>query len=112
MIHWTVLPGIADYLPDYAAAGIIKQVCAHYKIKEIDLLSKSRSQPLPEARFVCFFMMRKFLQYPYDRIGSYFKRDHATVIWGVRQVESWLENNRQFIIDNKEFIESWEKHIL
>ena len=72
--------------------GIKKLVCKEYDITEQDLISKSRKKHIVKPRQVAIFLSRKYTDQPIKKIGSSFKRYHATAIYSVNAVEKELQH--------------------
>lgn len=70
--------------------GIKKLVCKEYAVTEQDLVSKSRKKKIVKPRQVAIFLSRKYTDQPIKKIGSSFKRYHATAIYSVNAVEKEL----------------------
>ncbi len=70
--------------------GIKKLVCKEYAVTEQDLVSKSRKKRIVKPRQVAIFLSRKYTDQPIKKIGSSFKRYHATAIYSVNAVEKEL----------------------
>jgi chromosomal replication initiation ATPase DnaA len=65
----------------FIARQIIETVNKAY---EIDLASKSRDRLLVYLRFICYHILRsRYPKMTLVDIGIVFKRDHATVIYGL-----------------------------
>jgi len=64
--------------------------------KKIMLSAKNRSRPLPELRFIFFFIARS-MKYNLIEIGKYLgKRDHTTVIHGINTFRNLYETDERF----------------
>jgi chromosomal replication initiator protein len=70
--------------------GIKKLVCKEYAVTEQDLISKSRKKKIVKPRQVAIFLSRKYTDQPIKKIGSSFRRYHATAIYSVNAVEKEL----------------------
>jgi hypothetical protein len=64
-------------------------------IKELDLTSKSRKREIVYTRLVLFQYLRtqKLTMYA---IGNIFKKDHSTVIYGLKQYEMLDKNKKHY----------------
>lgn len=70
------------------AQDIQKITAKHYKIKLSDLKSKSRSQPIVQARQISMFFIKKYLHSSLAEIGKNFgKKDHTTVLNAIKKIE-------------------------
>ena len=68
---------------------IREMVCKHYRIPASDLLSRNRVAEINITRQICMWVSKNLQQYySMTAIGSYYNRDHATVINGIKKVES------------------------
>ena len=68
---------------------IIKSIVDDYF--EIKIDNKTRKREYVEARFIYFKLLREFTNMSLNAIGSFVKRDHATVLYGVNQLETWMQ---------------------
>ena len=82
---------------------IIERVAASMDVCSSYITSRSRIRPIVEARSVAMYLLRK-TGMSYTRIGRCFKRDHATVIWAIKNVENWLQVDKDFRERTKELI--------
>ena len=73
---------------------VIDVVAEYYKIPNELLISKSRTAQIALARHVAMYLCRTLLESPYKKIGEAFGgRDHATVINGIKNVETMLKED-------------------
>lgn len=64
--------------------------------KKVALSAKNRSRPMPELRFIFFFIARS-MRYNLIEIGRYLgKRDHTTVIHGINTFRNLYETDERF----------------
>jgi len=67
---------------------LIKQlVCNEFSISEKDIISKSRKRIIVKPRQVAMYLAKKYTDQPIKKIGSSFKRYHATAIYSVNTIE-------------------------
>jgi chromosomal replication initiator protein len=88
----SVLANIRKHQKRITIDGIKKLVCKEYDITEQDLISKSRKKHIVKPRQVAIFLSRKYTDQPIKKIGSSFKRYHATAIYSVNAVEKELQH--------------------
>lgn len=74
----------------------IDAVCRHYGFSRNTMMEKSRKGAVVEARYVAMYLIRKNTTYSLHAIGAIFKKDHATVLWGVKTVSNLLEVDKEF----------------
>ena len=79
---------------------LIKQV-----IEKDGLDKKGRHAPLVNKRIYLYYIMRKHGM-PFQKIGSFFNRDHPTVIHGIKRYEA-LKNSKDAML--KVDIEEYEE---
>ena len=71
---------------------VIKQlVCNEFSITEKDIMSKSRKQIIVKPRQVAMFLAKKYTDQPIKKIGSSFKKYHATAIYSVNAIEKEIK---------------------
>ncbi len=88
----SVLANIRKHQKRITIDVIKKLVCKEYAITEQDLVSKSRKKNIVKPRQVAIFLSRKYTDQSIKKIGSSFKRYHATAIYSVNAVEKELRN--------------------
>ena len=60
-----------------------------------DLIGKSRSRPLVNARQICMYVFRQMTDFSYPAIGREFGgRDHTTVIHAVEKISTLMQQRR------------------
>jgi len=80
-----------------SAAEIIKAVSAYYKISADDLSGSSRAQAIALARQIAMYICREQTSLSLPKIGQLFgNRDHTTVMYAVKKVNS-LMNERRYV---------------
>ncbi len=71
---------------------LIKQlVCSEFSISEQDIMSKSRKRIIVKPRQVAMFLAKKYTDQPIKKIGSSFKKYHATAIYSVNAIEKEIK---------------------
>ncbi|RLB86982.1 MAG: chromosomal replication initiator protein DnaA [Deltaproteobacteria bacterium] len=71
---------------------LIKQlVCNEFSISERDIISKSRKRIIVKPRQVAMFLAKKYTDQPIKKIGSSFKKYHATAIYSVNVIEKEIK---------------------
>jgi chromosomal replication initiator protein len=86
----SVLANICKHKKQVTIDGIKRLVCREYAITEQDLVSKSRKKQIVKPRQVAIFLSRKYTDQPIKKIGSSFRRYHATALYSVNAVEKEL----------------------
>ncbi len=82
----------------------IKQIVESYF--EINISRNTRKRQYVEARAIYFKLCREFTQLSLGQIGKSVNRDHASVLHGVRSINTWVQvdkrmNNSMRILRNK-----------
>ena len=72
---------------------VISQVCKFYSVDEATLKGTQRNRGTVEARHVAVYLMRKLTNLSSPEIGEVLNRDHATILYSVKQVEQRLKKN-------------------
>ena len=70
---------------------IVTQVCKFYSIDESVLRGTLKNKGTAEARQIAMYLIRKLTNLSLPDIGKEFNRDHATVLYAIRKVESILK---------------------
>jgi chromosomal replication initiator protein len=67
---------------------IMEETASYFTLTTGDLVSKSRSRPLTQARHIAMYIMRECTGLSLVKIGEIFGgRDHTTVLHGIKKVE-------------------------
>jgi chromosomal replication initiator protein len=67
---------------------ILDETAKYFSLAAADLMSKSRSRPLTQARHIAMYLTRECTGLSLLKIGEIFGgRDHTTVLHGIRKVE-------------------------
>ena len=74
----------------------IKRIVAdYYGLTQAQLVSKSRTKAISNARHIAIYLSRKHLDLPYNKIGEDFgKRDHSTIISACDKIEKNLKTDQ------------------
>ena len=74
--------------------SIQQAVCEHFKIKQVDLLSKKRIAAVSHARQVAMYLAKELTQKSLPEIGAMFGgKDHTTVLYACRKISSSLSTD-------------------
>ena len=79
---------------------IISQVCKFYSVDEATLRGTQRTRGIAEARQVAQYLIRKLTNLSLPDIGTEFGKDHTTVLYNIRKVETALKNGDKELQDN------------
>lgn len=72
---------------------IISEVARTYDVSEKDIISKRKTAELAKARQIAMYIARETTELSYKPIGEAFGKDHTTVLYAVKKVESFLKDN-------------------
>ena len=70
---------------------IISQVCKFYSVDEAVLRGTLKNKGTTEARQMAIYLIRKLTNLSLPDIGKEFNRDHSTVLYAIRKVETSLK---------------------
>lgn len=74
---------------------VARVVCAVFGVTKSDLISPRRAVHLVAARQVFFWLARQYTTFSFPQIGAFCgKRDHSTVLHGVRKIEEQMDRYR------------------
>jgi hypothetical protein len=71
---------------------IIDAVSAHFAVPRMDLISARRDKYLSEARFAAYHLCREMTPFSYPQIGRAFRRDHTTVMNGIKRAAELMSD--------------------
>ncbi|TMK68138.1 MAG: chromosomal replication initiator protein DnaA [Actinobacteria bacterium] len=82
---------LEDLLPQAEAEippqVILDETARYYGLSVADLVSKSRSRPLTNARHVAMYLIRETTGMTLPKIGELFDRDHTTALHGINKID-------------------------
>jgi chromosomal replication initiator protein len=67
---------------------VIKAVESYFKISRDELRSEKRSKNISHPRQVAMYLIRRYTDMSYPEIGDVFKKDHTSVIYAVKNIQS------------------------
>ena len=79
---------------------IISQVCKFYSVDEAVLRGTLKNKGTTEARQMAMYLIRKLTNLSLPDIGKEFNRDHSTVLYAIRKVETSLKAGDAHIQNN------------
>lgn len=99
----TAMAALKDHSPSPGvkskinARRIIKAVADFYGLTADQIISKTRTGQIANARHISIYLCRKLLDLPYIKIGDEFGgRDHSTIISSCTKVEKQLKTDQFF----------------
>lgn len=72
---------------------ILEEVSHYFKIKMADLLSQTRQQKIVLPRQVAMYLSKKLTQNSLQEIGTFFGRDHTTILHAIDKIEIIRKKN-------------------
>lgn len=73
--------------------GIVTACAAEFNITLEQLIGESRQAPIVLARFAAMALASRLLGYSLPRIGRLLRRDHTTVLNGIRRITAMAEDD-------------------
>jgi chromosomal replication initiator protein len=81
-----LIPQTENEIPPHV---ILEETATYFSLSTGDLMSKSRSRPLTQARHIAMYLMRECTGLSLVKIGEIFGgRDHTTALHGIKKVEA------------------------
>ena len=68
-----------------------EEYCEKVEITPIQLYSKNKRRDLVEKRMVLMYTLRKSVGMTYHKIASALKKNHATIMYGVKAIEDFIQ---------------------
>ncbi|MBF9035228.1 chromosomal replication initiator protein DnaA [Rhodobacterales bacterium HKCCE2091] len=79
---------------------IMKKTCEHYNIRQSDMIGPSRARNIARPRQMAMYLCKKLTTRSLPEIGRKFgKRDHTTILHGVRRIEELMATDSQIAED-------------
>ena len=79
---------------------IISQVCKFYSVDESILRGPQKTKGVNEARQVAIYLIRKLTNLSTPDIGKEFGKDHTTILYSIKKVESALTGGDKALQDH------------
>ena len=87
-----IIKSTTEYVP--TPDVIVAHVGGYYDVEPEDIRSQKRGRNYTTARQVAMYLIRSMTTLSQDEIGDYFNgRDHSTVIYSLRQIESRMRED-------------------
>ena len=86
---------------------IIEEVARTYQVKPEEVTSKVQNAKVSKARQIAMYVIREVTQIPLGEIGAYFGRDHSTVHYATKKVETSIRQQPH----EKEMVEDIIKNL-
>ncbi len=83
-------PGLTEVKP--APQRILEAVCRAYGVSESEIRQKANFRTIVEPRQVAMFIIRRKTGLSLMEIGRFFDKDHATVMWAIKQVNNSIDS--------------------
>ncbi len=88
---------ISDSLPvSVIINNIFNTVSETFGVSVEDIKSTKRSSSISQARNVCMYIIKTVTNITLKEVGTYFNKDHATVLHSIKRVETAMENDQSF----------------
>ena len=71
---------------------IVKMIAEIFGMKTTDVIGKSQEKEIAFARQLAMYLCRRELKMPYLKIGTFFSRDHSTVMSSIKLVTKKIED--------------------
>ena len=72
---------------------IAEVVARHYNVTLEDLMSPRRNQEIAYPRHLACYLCREMTGSSFPHIGTFFDRDHSTIMHSVRSIKKLLETD-------------------
>ena len=79
---------------------IISQVCKFYSVDETTLRGSQKSKGIAEPRQIAMYLIRKLTNLSLIDIGKEFSKDHSTVLYNIRKVETAMKKGDTTLQNN------------
>jgi len=103
------LPNVSKVIEDFfkiegnalpTPSLVISQVCKFYDIDEAVLRGTLKKKNVAEARQMAMYLVRNLTNLSLPDIGKEFGRDHSTVLYAIRRVETALKAKDQITMNS------------
>lgn len=89
---------ITENSNELSISSIRRVVCDYYNLTKQQIISKTRTKNIANARHIAMYLCRKLLDAPYKDIGNEFgKRDHSTVMSSCERIEKLIKTDPLYL---------------
>lgn len=82
---------------DITLKDILQHLCQHFKVKQREIIEKCRKADIVLVRQLTMYLAQKYTKMSQAQIGQELgRRDHATVLYAIRQIERRIASDRDF----------------
>lgn len=74
--------------PHLSTADVLRAVCAEYEVQPVDVSSDRRTAAIVRPRHVYCFLCQRLTLASLPRIGRRIRRDHTSVLHGIRSISA------------------------
>jgi len=74
---------------------IIRSTCDFFQVSLYDIKSKKRNKKIVNARQAAMYLSRDLTNFSTTEIGSYFNRDHTTIMHAVEKIENMKSSDQE-----------------
>jgi len=90
-----VVKGFIDHKKQLDLDSIQKFIADSFHITVNDLKSRSRKQQIAFPRNIAIYFCRKYTEMTLENIGDAFQRNHATVLYALKTLETKIKRDRK-----------------
>ena len=69
---------------------VLEIVCGYFGVTREQIISHKRTRNLVLSRHICFFVLRHRFNLTLNEIGQLFRRDHTTIMHGLKNVNDGI----------------------
>lgn len=85
---------VSDSLPvSVVVTNIFNAVSESYGVSAEEIKSSSRSANISQARNICMYIIKTVTGITLKEVGTYFGKDHSTVLHSVKRIEAAMETD-------------------
>jgi chromosomal replication initiator protein len=93
-MNYFIFPGLSNQ--DISIDLICKSVCFHYNLSEQEIKADIRHRAIVEPRQIAMYFAVYYTRLTISKIGNYFGRDHATVLYSRRSIDNLKNTDKEF----------------
>jgi len=86
-------PGI---LEEDKTKSLIVRICKEFRITEVQIKSNTKEREFVFPRQIAMYILHKNYKINSVKVGSIFKRDHATVLYSCKAIAGYMEFDKKF----------------
>ena len=99
LVNNTLKESAGERQEELQAEDIINCVCKFYKVTKNDICGKRKNKEFVLPRQVSMYLILDMMALPQAKVGEFFGRDHATVIYARDKIDKQMKTDNKLSVE-------------